>query len=151
MEIRRSLMKVASLLREMTDVQLALLDLTKRKQPIIVENNLEELNQIIGQESSLVSKTRLLEKAIVRESEGRSLTSIVTTSEDEEFRLFRDTLMTTIDQLKKQNEINQKLLNDSLAFVQGSLQLLQPNNSNKTYTREASEKNESKTLFDSKA
>ncbi|WP_054704366.1 flagellar protein FlgN [Bacillus sp. JCM 19041] len=144
-------MKVALLLREMTDVQLALLDLTRRKQPIIVENNLKELNQIIGQESSLVSKSRLLEKAIVRESEGRSLSSIVETSGDEESLMLRDTLLTTIHELKNQNEINQKLLNDSLAFVQGSLQLLQPNDSNKTYTRQASEKNESKALFDSKA
>ncbi|GAF14039.1 flagellar protein [Bacillus sp. JCM 19045] len=58
-------------------------------------------------------------------------------------------LLDTVNSLKEQNELNQRLLSDSLTFVQGSIQLLQPEN--KTYTKEASAKSKPRTLFDSKA
>jgi flagellar biosynthesis/type III secretory pathway chaperone len=146
-------MNLTALLKSLSEVQLELLVIAKQKEPIIIENRIEELNRLIRQESSLISKSRLLEQAIVTSAGSETLNAALknTVEETSELQFIQADLLETVTELKIRNDVNQKLLSDSLAFVQGSLQLLQPNQDAGTYTKEAAAKLEGKALFDSKA
>lgn len=151
MEVGWFIMSVFEHLKGLLNVQVELLDIAKKKEEVLIKNEIEELNKLIRLESSLVSKSRLLEKSVTTLLSEQSLISYIENEEmpTSDLIAVQKQLLDTVYQLKEQNDLNQKLLQDSLTFVQGSIQLLQPES--KTYTKEAAAKSKPRTLFDSKA
>ncbi|MBM7840436.1 flagellar biosynthesis/type III secretory pathway chaperone [Alkalihalobacillus xiaoxiensis] len=144
-------MSVLEQLNALLEVHSELLHLSKQKESIIIKNDIDELNKIIRIEASHVSKSRMLEKSVMQLLATQSLSSYIEQANElkDDLTHTQKQLLDTVNSLKEQNELNQRLLSDSLTFVQGSIHLLRPEN--KTYTKEASAKSKPRTLFDSKA
>ncbi len=73
--------------------------------------------------------------------------------EKEELLSLQKNLMEEIEQLKQKNELNQQLLQDSLRFVNLSLDIIQPEFDSGTYSKSNMDADEpqGRSLFDSKA
>ncbi len=136
-------------LENLLHVQKELLASAQKKRQALIQNQLEQLAQLTGTESSLISKSRLLEKALAEALNGKTLSEMAI--QDEECRVLQTQLTEVVQQLKAENEQNQKLLMDSIAFVQGTLQVMQPKGDATTYTKDAVATGKTKAVFDSKA
>lgn len=74
--------------------------------------------------------------------------------EREQLKSVRKRLMAVIDDLRKQNDLNQKLVFQSLQFVHMTLDMMRPNQEQMNYSGKASNTNNplsKKSLFDSQA
>lgn len=128
-----------TLVNQMIDVQDTLVELAIQKEQALINNELESLQMIVRKESSLVTKANALEEKMRSEVDLTDYT----------LKPLKERLVKVLLDLKKQNERNTLLLNDSLAFVRGSLQLFQ--NDRSVYTKEAKSKAETLSIFDSRA
>lgn len=117
-----------------------LLELAKEKTPVLVGNDINQLNRIIHKENKLIRQIADMEQLRVQVigeyliSRGYNPDPRVTISDmvrivfkAEEKKALTEgqkRLLDRLNELRKQNEINQKLLEQSLAFVNFSVELL---------------------------
>ena len=145
-----------------------LYDKAKKKTDVIKVGDVEGLKSIINDERKLMTSIAAVQKDLHAQSkrfllhrgisvETPKLSDCIQKANDQERQMLA-TLQTQIvdkaEQVKIQNELNQQLLQQSLAFVQMSLDLLTPDIS--TYNYERTGQNESyeqpsRSLFDSNA
>lgn len=145
-----------------------LLDVSKKKTEVIKEGNVDELQQILVRERKLVRKVEAAEKRRMELVDGwlqtqnftasdATLTTILEqlTNGNERSALEKVTIELTkaITDLKAQEKLNLALINQSMQFVQVSLDLLSPTLKNMNYTNNNRPNAETpnRSIFDSKA
>lgn len=138
------------------------------KTEILKKNDMPALNELLKKETALIKQLKKLEQErrvaltnYLKEKgmaiENVTMDQLIEISSEEEQSILKKLqkgLLAEIDQLKKQNELNQQLLEDSLRFVNFSLDLIAPDFSDVNYThpnQKAFEEGASRSLFDSKA
>ncbi|MEK5261954.1 flagellar protein FlgN [Paenibacillus sp. FSL L8-0663] len=132
--------RLIDVLEQLDQKHLILLELAKSKKKIVMENDMDSLVQHLNQESRLLKQVEQLEEArmefsfeLLRERGIKSqlnltiteLARLVFDPEDKnKFLSVQSRLSHTLSELKKINAINQKLIEQSLVFIDYSLDLL---------------------------
>lgn len=159
----------------LTDILAELIQLHKRLNELALEkvdavkkNEIATLNDIIKQETSLIKKLTRAEQsrmnAIQQFSKEKGLVienvtmeTIIEHSSNEEQPQLREQFHCLLDEmtrLREMNELNKMLIEDSLRFVNLSLDLLSPDISDMNYERPTTKESgaiEQRSIFDSRA
>ncbi|SES30264.1 FlgN protein [Salipaludibacillus aurantiacus] len=142
-----------------------------RKEEVIKKGDMPGLEQVMKEESPLIQQLRKLEntrqrlvqewleqKGIIKEDITMDkLIPLFPEKEREDLQYWQQRLMTEIHKLKDQNELNEQLLEDSLRFVNLSLDAMSPQNQFAGYGGDGSNDDGEdfgpggRSLFDSKA
>jgi flagellar biosynthesis/type III secretory pathway chaperone len=158
-------------LEELIAIQEQLVKVSLKKKDIVIANDIEQLSQQMAEESKLVRKMGKLEeermfqvKDYVRrqgitadEMTLSQLLSIIPSKEGkEEIQSLADKLQKTMAQLQQHNDLNSKLIQDSLDYINHSLEMMTDNSGEGiNYQRPAgsAKKNPStgRSFFDTKA
>lgn len=156
-------------LDQQIEVHRALLGLSEQKREAVVAGEVERLMQITQQEAKLVRLADQLEarRAEVVQAYMHSRKMFVTGAitihtlskiavkleEKEALSERRDILLGLIDKLKQANELNRQLLQQSLAFIDYSLDLLMDTGEEATYQHPLQEQQayRANPMFDRKA
>ncbi|MFS8189046.1 flagellar protein FlgN [Rossellomorea marisflavi] len=164
-----SLNALTTTLDRLHKLHISLLDLSKRKTNIIKASEMDQLDGLLKDEQrhlaaiQTVENDRQIHSEQYTESNGRSFDEPPTLlqcmetapqEEKEELSDWHGKLTAVITELKEQNELNQKLVYQSLQFVNMSLSALQPKDERTNYTRPNDDNKvpaPSRSLFDSKA
>lgn len=154
-------------MKKLVEVHEQLHDFAKEKTASITKGDISHLKSLIQKEAASVKQLERLEnerqrlvhfyiqgKGLVTES--GTLSELLTHIEDddrEELQQMQKNLVELISDLKKVNELNQQLIEDSLRFVNLSLDVLQPEPETGNYGRPDKEKDQpyGRSIFDSKA
>ncbi|MFC5448792.1 flagellar protein FlgN [Paenibacillus aestuarii] len=126
-------------LEQLIELHQALLQLGKDKTPVLVKNEVDKLSSIVQKEKSLVKKVEELDRKRVQLigeyliSRGYNpdpririsdLVKVVFKAEEKKALIdVQARLLESIRELQKQNEMNQKLVEQSLAFINYTLDL----------------------------
>ncbi len=135
-----SIQEVTLKLEQMNEVHCTLLDLAEQKKQVLIHNEINELSLLMKQEAKLVKLITVYEQewlgATVRffHDKGLHPSPNITISDlakmvyhpQEKASLLRAQaeLVETIHRLKKVNQFNQELIQQSLAFIDYSLDLV---------------------------
>jgi flagellar biosynthesis/type III secretory pathway chaperone len=127
-------------MEKLVELHRELLALAKEKTPVLVHNQIDQLNAIIHKENRLIRQVADLDRQrvqIIGEyliSRGYTpdprvtisdLIKIIFKAEDKKALMnAQKKLLDSITELRKLNEVNQKLIEQSLAFINYSLDLL---------------------------
>ena len=155
---------------ELIQVHVTLLGLAEQKTNILVLNQVDKLNQVVNKETSLMKQITILDLNRIENISGLliekgykpnpsitvgDLIKIVVKAEDK--KLLSDAqkrLLSTIEQLREKNQLNQKLIEHSLAFIEYSMDLvLGPSDDGVTYQNPSHQQQGIKRngMFDSRA
>jgi flagellar biosynthesis/type III secretory pathway chaperone len=146
----------------------SLFDLSVEKTNVIKRGAMDELDVVLKDEQKHIAAINTLEINRQRESEHYlqslgvrleknptiSLCIQYSSPEDQEaLGYWQRKLVDMIAELKARNELNQKLVYQSLQFVNMNLSMLQPQSEKLTYSRPSDEKTipAGRSMFDSKA
>lgn len=166
-----SVQPIIAVLERLEKMHKSLLELSFKKTELVKKGDMEELDNMLKNEQSHVAAIETLEQQrqqFVLEylnAKGIAPADTPTVAEvieaaadsDEErnqLEAVRKRLMLVIDDLRKQNELNQKLVFQSLQFVNMTLDLLRPRPEQINYSgKELQGQNvvQKKTFFDSQA
>jgi flagellar biosynthesis/type III secretory pathway chaperone len=135
-----SIQALVETMESLIEVHASLLDLAKDKTPVLVENQVDKLNQIVNHESKLVKRVVELDQQRIQITgeyllaRGYRPDSRVTISDfikmifkAEEKKTVQDVhlkLSLILIELKDINSLNQKLIDQSLAFIEYSLDII---------------------------
>lgn len=155
---------------QLNAIHLTLLELAEQKTGILVINKVDKLNQIVNKETSLMKRITELDLQRIEDISGfliekgykpnpritvGDLVKLVVKMEEK--KLLTDSqrqLLTTIDKLRKVNSLNQKLIEQSLAFIEYSMDIvLGPSDEDIIYRNPSHQKQGIKRsgMFDSRA
>lgn len=157
-----------SIMDKLEKMHKSLLKLAYHKTELIKIGDMAGLDQMIKDEQTHVAAISQLEQQrqkVVTDylgAKGIALTGQATVAdvmeaandpkEKEKLQEIRKRLLLVIDQLKKQNDLNQQMVFQSLQFVNMTLDLLRPQPDQINYSKkEVRGRNMQKTYFDSKA
>ena len=146
----------------------SLYDLSVQKTDVIKKGDMNELDQMLKEEQKHLAAINTIEierqqqSVLYLQSQGIQSVDAPTISQciehsldddREELLTWQQKLVSIIDELKNRNELNQKLVYQSLQFVNMNLSMMQPQPDQSTYTRPNGEKNSpsGRSMFDSKA
>ncbi|MDO7906561.1 flagellar protein FlgN [Paenibacillus sp. JX-17] len=129
-----------NLMEQLDTIHRSMIDLGQVKKKAIIANDVDRLIQLLNQETKLVKQIEQLEEQRIKASyqflQDRGIKSQLNLNVTELSRLVFDPedkqrllhiqsrLSHTLDELKEINELNQKLLEQSLAFIDYSLDVL---------------------------
>lgn len=127
-------------LDNLNDIHLALLEIGERKKQVLIANDVGELTHMTQQESSLMKRVAeeeelwLAEIAAFLEAKGYTpephmtmsdLLNLIFHEEDKEaLTAAQYRLLATVEQLKELNALNQQLIEQSLSFIDYTLNLM---------------------------
>ncbi|UCZ52696.1 flagellar protein FlgN [Bacillus shivajii] len=160
--------QLAQILQAMTAIHKKFNDQAKEKQAVIKEGDMAQLEQLMKDETVLIQQLRKLEatrqhtveqwmadKGLVKEDVTMETILQFFPEERTELEEWQEKLLHEIEQLKQQNDLNQQLLEESLRFVNMSLDSMQPQSHFQNYGRPDVKTEEGpapeRSLFDSKA
>lgn len=148
----------------------SLLELAYKKTEFIKTGDMDSLDQLLKDEQAHVAAISQLEQqrqAVVTDylrakgiapSDTPTVMEVVEAAESstdqEQLKLSRNRLLLTVDQLKFQNDLNQKLTYQSLQFVNFTLDMFKPRPDQINYSRTEAigdKVSKDKTYFDSQA
>lgn len=131
---------IVQLLENLTELHRPLLELGEQKKQVIIDNDVERLNQIAAQENKWIKRILDLEKHREQATEAflskhghppvRNMTIselaklVFNINEKQALLAAQMKLMDIMAKLKSVNELNQSLIEQSLAFINYSLDLL---------------------------
>lgn len=133
--------KIIQNLTNLVRMHKSLLDLATKKTDIIVESNMEELDALIKKEQAHVAAIEQLERQrqqlvtdyLAAKGSAPSLTPTVAelieaadAPNKAKIQTIREELLTIIDALRAKNELNQKMVYQSLQMVNMTLELMRP-------------------------
>lgn len=133
--------KIIQNLTNLVRMHKSLLDLATKKTDIIVESNMEELDALIKTEQAHVAAIEQLERQrqqlvtdyLAAKGSASSLTPTVAelieaadAPNKAKIQTIREELLTIIDALRAKNELNQKMVYQSLQMVNMTLELMRP-------------------------
>lgn len=149
--------QIAVLLEKMVQGHQKLNALSERKTEVLKSGDVKMLELLLREENLIVRETKQYEES------RKSISTLpfsewiqhVPGEERAELENLQKELLQEVERLKGRNELNQQLLQQSLQFVNMSLNMLRPEPEKSTYSRPASLNHPSTTqgyaLFDSKA
>jgi flagellar biosynthesis/type III secretory pathway chaperone len=153
-----SITNILSTLEKMATLHAYLYELTVRKEDIVKENKLEDLQELTLEEKKYAKAIAQLEQQRKLLSEKKTVTELLEDATPDEQKALLDVrgrLADTIGKIQRQNELNQQLLQQSLQFVTMTMNTINPQPSAVTYDKPANTKKTasapSRSLFDSKA
>ncbi|RKJ48729.1 flagellar protein FlgN [Butyricicoccus sp. 1XD8-22] len=165
-----SVQSIITILERLEKLHKSLLELSYQKTEIVKKGDMAELDNMLKNEQSHVAAIETLEKqrqqAVseyltekgILQAGKQAIADVIEVVENEEERTqlqdVRNRLMLVVDDLRKQNELNQKLVFQSLQFVNMTLDLLRPKPDQINYSgKEARGDNtvQKKSYFDSQA
>ncbi len=142
-------------------------ELAEEKTTCLTKGDISHLKSLMQKEAVLIKQLQRAEQERQRlvfffmrgkglQTESGTLTELlphVQNEEKEQLQSLQKHLLEEIKQLKQQNELNQKLLQDSIRFVNLSLDVLQPEPEAGNYARpdKAEDEPQGRSIFDSKA
>lgn len=152
-------------MNDLTATHKDLLRLSKRKTEALTNNKLDEFQALLLEEQKLI---RQLEKQEQQRQEAAeawnqeqsdeaaslTITEILDRLDGEEQKMAADAaaaLTDTMTELKRQEQLNKALLEESMKFVQLSMELVNPSINSMNYGTASSDKMSNRSLFDSKA
>lgn len=154
-------------MKKLVQVHRTFNDLAEEKTVSLTKGDISHLRSLLQKESAILKQLQQLEQERARlvrffingkglVTEGGTLNELiphVTNEEKEELVSLQKDLIEQIEILKKKNELNQQLIQDSLRFVNLSLDVLQPELDTGNYGRPNKDDDEpmGRSLFDSKA
>ncbi len=113
----------------------ALLDLAKEKKTILIQNDMKRLSQIVKEEPVHLKRIEQLEQQRLERMGQVTMTEWLQDHPEDVASLRR--LLQTIGQLKRLNDLNAELLEQSLHYLDWHLQLLIPEADDFTYGQSA--------------
>lgn len=143
--------------------------LAKQKTDIIKKGDIDSLQNLLKEEKKHIQVIKKLEENLIQETTSflqkkgldivkpslANVMEIATQSEKEMLLIRKTDLEDQIKELSMQNRLNQQLLEQSLQFINVSLDLLQPDIDSYNYDRTDNDSQENRqsnrSLFDSKA
>jgi len=165
-----SVQPIISILEKLEKMHRSLLELSFNKTELVKKGDMEGLDAIIKNEQSHIAAIEVLEKQRQQmvtdylRAKGIALADTPTVadvieaadSELERSQLedLRTQLISVVNELRIQNELNQKLVFQSLKFVNMSLEMLRPQQQQINYSGQAiprDNKTSNKSFFDSQA
>lgn len=158
-------MKLIHAINDLTATHKDLLGLSKQKTEALTNNKLDEFQALLLEEQKLIRQLEKQEKKrqevveVWNEEQEYSVDSLTITEilqrlDGEEQKMAEDaaiTLTDTITELKRQEQLNKALLEESMKFVQLSMELVNPSIKSMNYGAASSDKLSGRSLFDSKA
>ncbi|WKA53922.1 flagellar protein FlgN [Planococcus shixiaomingii] len=160
------LQSVVKTLDELIVIQKQLIDFAEQKQTILIERNINELNLLVKQEAKLIKQLGRLDQererlvnAVLENYPGLSFSQFIEVLSDKEMkhelRSCIEALQEVIAELQAKNRVNERLLQDSMNFVQHMIeQVTKTKNQNFNYQSPlAQQKSQtsSRGFFDTKA
>lgn len=130
---------ILEILQKQTEVYEQLIELADQKTPVLVNNEVQQLNAIMLQERKLVKRTEELEvsrmqhtniffanmRSHYRLGKLSDLIKAVTNADDKvALTQYHRLLTDLLGELKRKNDLNQQLIQQSLSFLDFSMQLL---------------------------
>lgn len=165
-----SVEKIVSILTKLERMHNSLLELAYKKTELVKVGNMDELDKMLKDEQAHVAAIEQLEQQrqmTVTEylrAKGIALSDSPTVAdvidatepaeEKEQLEAVRNRLILVVDDLRKQNDLNQKLVFQSLQFVNVTLNLLRPQPDQINYSGNevrGTQAVNKKTYFDSQA
>lgn len=165
-----SVEKIVSILTKLERMHNSLLELAYKKTELVKVGNMDELDKMLKDEQAHVAAIEQLEQQrqmTVTEylrakgialSDSPTVADVIdateTTVEKEQLEAVRNRLILVVDDLRKQNDLNQKLVFQSLQFVNVTLSLLRPQPDQINYSGNevrGTQAVNKKTYFDSQA
>lgn len=140
--------------------------LAKQKTDIVKKGDVDSLRSLLKEENRQLQEIKKTEGLLVQETkafleqrgviaDNPTLLEVIDVVEDKTPLMYeKERLETQIDELRKQNLLNQEMLTQSLQWVQISLDLLQPDIDSYNYHRSDNERDMNqpiRTIFDSNA
>jgi len=132
--------QIAEILERFIEIHTMLIELAKEKTPVLVSNQIEGLNAILSKERKLVSELNALDAKRVQLTGDYliargyvpdprvNISDLIrlTFKADEKLMLqaLQERLLNSIAELRLANELNQQLIEQSLEFIDYSLDLL---------------------------
>ena len=156
----KSVEQFIEILSEQLKLNEELLDISLEKKSVIMDNDTKTLNVMAHKEQEVVKRIISLEKlrgAVVANIERElgiehidNIADIVNNIENEQGHLIKEIgnqLRTVLDRLQEANELNNKLLEISIDYIEFSVNVLTSTPEPKTYGKKAFEQNSGKTNF----
>ncbi|ANU24597.1 hypothetical protein GPDM_12307 [Planococcus donghaensis MPA1U2] len=120
---------VVNTLDELISIQKQLIRYAERKQTVLIERKVDELTELVKEEAKLVKQLGQLEDErqqlvadVLEEHPGLTFSQFAEQIPDEavkqDLHLQLKTLQTLLTELQAKNKTNEKLLEDSMSFVQ---------------------------------
>ncbi|WP_191991859.1 flagellar protein FlgN [Bacillus aerolatus] len=152
--------KLIDVLDKMDRLHRMLLALCEKKTDIIKQNDMNGLDQLLKDEQKYVAAIQTMERQRQREADEMARKAGATIADCihaavgvDKGRLMelQKSLSGRLERLKELNELNQKLIYQSLQFVNMSMGMLQPQPAQATYTHPAknSGQQQKRSMFDS--
>ncbi|KGA97240.1 hypothetical protein AJ85_16995 [Alkalihalobacillus alcalophilus ATCC 27647 = CGMCC 1.3604] len=161
--------KIKQALSQLVEVQQQLLEIAVNKTELIKENRMKDLELVVREEAKAIQKLRITEMVRVKEVKSffetrnkplleptmTDLIAEVEPSDREGLQSLQQLLLEQILELKKVNEHNEELIQESMKFVHFSLDVLSPQLSEMQYQRKPQNgngyENGEHSIFDSRA
>lgn len=135
-----SVQAVIETMDRLNEIHLTLLELADEKRHALIHNQVDQLNQIVHQENKLLRRITELDRQRV-EAIGHALIQrgynpnpnitvsdlirLIFKAEDKKaLQESQKALLSTIEKLREKNALNQQLIEQSLAFIEYSLDLM---------------------------
>ena len=168
-EVKRvSVVRLTEALKELVKVHIALNDLAKQKTDCVIKGDISNLNSFIQKEAVHIKQLQVLETARIRavsqlaREEGffmergtiQEILPYLKEDQKKAVELLQKQLLEEVIKLKYENDLNRQLIEDSLRFVNLSLDMMQPEEDSGNYTRSTSDNEHAvagRPIFDSKA
>ncbi|UVI29898.1 flagellar protein FlgN [Paenibacillus spongiae] len=131
---------IVETLEKQVQIYQALLETSNQKKPILISNDVEQLNALTKKERQQMQQAEALEQlriqqanqyflsfGIIRTRAGSitDIIRIVTNAQDKKRLLeLQQQLSDLLDELRRTNELNQQLITQSLRFIEYSLDLM---------------------------
>lgn len=134
-----SVQVIIEILQKQSEVYEQLLELANQKTPVLVRNDVQQLNAILQQERKLIKRSEELEvsrmqhtniffanmRSHYRLGKLSDLIKAVTHADDKvTLSRYHGILTELLDELKRKNDKNQQLIQESLSFLDFSIELL---------------------------
>ncbi|MFD1038885.1 flagellar protein FlgN [Virgibacillus byunsanensis] len=161
-----SVFKIIKSLHKLVDMHKTLIDISGQKTEIIKEGSVDKLQTLLIKERKHVKAIEQIEK--LRQTEvkewftqqgskedpptiTRMLAIISDDEQQKELEAMTVSLTEAITQLKQQEELNQALIQQSMQFVQLSLDMINPSIKSMNYGNKKETESIKRSVFDSKA
>jgi len=161
-----SIQHIINSLERLVELQQSLLEISKQKTVDVKEGQIDHFQSTLVKERKAVQAIEQVEKERIQEvnqwcadhsipDEQATLTGILEFLSDEDEKHNLEVLATELTEgivkIKQQEDLNQVLIQQSMQFVQLSLELLNPSIGNMNYSAKKATNQVERSVFDSKA
>ncbi|WP_053070288.1 flagellar protein FlgN [Alkalihalobacillus pseudalcaliphilus] len=164
-----SLTKVKNVLHELVEIHQKLLKLAIKKTDYIKKNEMKSLEQLVREETKWAQRLKVAEMVRMREVQAflegvnkpllnptmKDVLGTVGKEEAAELMQLQEQLLPLIIEMKRVNDHNKELLEESMSYIQLSMDLLSPQLTDMQYQRNQEAiptyDNHTRSIFDSKA